>query len=368
MKLMVTEPLLPDLSDFDKYLQRIWTNKILTNGGPLHQELERELACLLDAKHISLFANATLALAVAQQALGLTGEVITTPYSFVGTAHTLVWNNLTPVFIDIEQSGFNMDAKKIKAAITEKTSAIMPVHCYGMPCNVAEIQEIADNYGLKVIYDAAHAFCVRNNGEMLTNYGDMSILSFHATKVFNTFEGGAVICNDLRLKQQLDSLKNFGIYDETTVTAIGINGKMSELHAAVGLAQLKNIKNAIALRKSIYELYAQLLSDVQGVTLIAPPASLEWNYAYLPILIDNSSGMLRNRLYERLKTENIYARRYFYPLITSHQIYSHYKRPSLKLENAANRADEVLCLPIYPSLKECDVKSVCRIVKDELAG
>ncbi|TFM28611.1 dTDP-4-amino-4,6-dideoxy-D-glucose aminotransferase VioA, partial [Escherichia coli] len=282
----VTQPSLPELAEFMPYLEKIWKNKWLTNNGPFHQELEEKLCEFLGVQHISLFNNATIALITALQALRITGEVITTPYSFVATSHAILWNGLTPVFVDIENDGYNIDYRKIEQAITPKTSAILPVHCYSTPCEVEEIQKIADNYGLKVIYDAAHAFGVNFKGQSLLNYGDLSILSFHATKVFNTFEGGAIISPDAKTKLRIDRLKNFGIADELTVTAPGINGKMSEINAAFGLVQLKHIEGSISKRKIIDSLYRNLLKGTPGITIFPGNINANSNYSYFPILID----------------------------------------------------------------------------------
>ncbi|MQP51113.1 dTDP-4-amino-4,6-dideoxy-D-glucose aminotransferase VioA, partial [Escherichia coli] len=281
----VTQPSLPELAEFMPYLEKIWKNKWLTNNGPFHQELEEKLCEFLGVQHISLFNNATIALITALQALRITGEVITTPYSFVATSHAILWNGLTPVFVDIENDGYNIDYRKIEQAITPKTSAILPVHCYSTPCEVEEIQKIADNYGLKVIYDAAHAFGVNFKGQSLLNYGDLSILSFHATKVFNTFEGGAIISPDAKTKLRIDRLKNFGIADELTVTAPGINGKMSEINAAFGLVQLKHIEGSISKRKIIDSLYRNLLKGTPGITIFPGNINANSNYSYFPILI-----------------------------------------------------------------------------------
>ncbi|HBM7477950.1 TPA: dTDP-4-amino-4,6-dideoxy-D-glucose aminotransferase VioA, partial [Escherichia coli] len=275
----VTQPSLPELAEFMPYLEKIWKNKWLTNNGPFHQELEEKLCEFLGVQHISLFNNATIALITALQALRITGEVITTPYSFVATSHAILWNGLTPVFVDIENDGYNIDYRKIEQAITPKTSAILPVHCYSTPCEVEEIQKIADNYGLKVIYDAAHAFGVNFKGQSLLNYGDLSILSFHATKVFNTFEGGAIISPDAKTKLRIDRLKNFGIADELTVTAPGINGKMSEINAAFGLVQLKHIEGSISKRKIIDSLYRNLLKGTPGITIFPGNINANSNYS-----------------------------------------------------------------------------------------
>ncbi|MBM6604628.1 MULTISPECIES: DegT/DnrJ/EryC1/StrS family aminotransferase [Leclercia] len=351
-KIFVTSPLLPPLEEFMPYLQKIWQNRILTNGGEFHQELEEALARYLGVKYVCLFANGTLALLTALQALRVTGEVITTPYSFVATSHTLLWNGLTPVFADIDPHTFNIDPERIEELITPQTTAIMPVHCYGIPCNVDKIQQLADIYGLKVIYDAAHAFGVRQNETSILNHGDLSVLSFHATKVFNTFEGGAIICHDSRTKQRIDYLKNFGFAGETRVVAPGINAKMNEMEAAFGLLQLQYIDSALQERAAISERYSEALKDIPGVTFFDPKDRFEWNHSYYPILIDDSFPLSRDALYEALKAEDVYCRRYFYPLISSFAMYNHLpSAASDKLPVASRLAEQILCLPIYPGLK-----------------
>ncbi|MGZ8546854.1 MAG: DegT/DnrJ/EryC1/StrS family aminotransferase, partial [Sulfuricurvum sp.] len=320
-RIYVTQPYLPPLDDFIPYLQQIWDSKILTNGGPFHQQLEEALCDYLGVKHISLFTNGTLALVTALQALRITGEVITTPYSFVATAHSLLWNGIKPVFVDIDPVTLNLDPSKIEAAITPQTTAILPVHCYGHPCDVKAIEEIADNYNLKVIYDAAHAFGVKDEGGSILRHGDLSVLSFHATKVFNTFEGGAIISPDAKTKQRIDHLKNFGFVDEVTVVAPGINGKMSEINAAFGLLQLQHIDNAIKQRKEIDKMYRNALCDINGITLLHEKSEQASNYSYFPILIEDEFSLSRDELYQQLRDNNIFARRYFYPLISDFPMY-----------------------------------------------
>lgn len=347
----VTSPLLPPLEKFIPYLEQIWQNKHLTNAGPFHQQLETALAEYLGVKHLSLFSNGTLALLTAFQALRLTGEVITTPYSFVATSHSLLWNELTPVFADIDPVTFNMNPESIESLITPRTSAILPVHCYGIPCNVEKIQRIADTYGLKVIYDAAHAFGVKQNNTSILTYGDLSVLSFHATKVFNTIEGGAIICPDARTKQRIDYLKNFGFADETTVIAPGINAKMNELQAAFGLLQLQHIDGALVRRKEIYTRYCEGLADIPGLTFLTVDPLVEWNHAYYPILVGDEFAIGRDTLYETLKEEGIYTRRYFYPLISSFSMYRHLPTAAPTHLPVANKlAQQILCLPIFPDL------------------
>nr|WP_052285291.1 DegT/DnrJ/EryC1/StrS family aminotransferase [Kluyvera genomosp. 1] len=363
----VTQPNLPELSEFIPYLEKIWNNKVLTNGGPFHVELENELAKYLGVKYVSLFSNATIALVTALQALEITGEVITTPYSFVATAHSIIWNNLEPVFVDIESDGYNIDVTKIEQAITDKTSAIMPVHCYGYPCQYDKIKDIADRHNLKVIYDAAHAFGVQDNNGSVLNHGDLSILSFHATKVFNTFEGGAIICNTPEMKKKIDQLKNFGFVDEVTVVAAGINGKMSEVNAAFGLLQLSHLEKAVKLRRKISEIYDAELSGIQGVKLLSVADGVNRNYSYYPLLITEDFPCSRDSLYNRMKEENIFARRYFYPLISDFPMYKN-KASSQKenLPRAGLRSQQVICLPLYPTMTIADVTRVIDIIKGEV--
>lgn len=349
--IFVTQPLLPSLDEFMPYLQQIWDSKRLTNSGPFHQQLEAALCDYLGVKHISLFANGTLALVTALQALRITGEVITTPYSFVATSHSLLWNGIKPVFVDIDPVTLNLDPNKIEAAITPQTTAIMPVHCYGQPCDVEAIQKIADNYGLKVIYDAAHAFGVKSGESSVLNYGDLSVLSFHATKVFNTFEGGAIVCRDEKTKLHIDHLKNFGFVGEVTVVAPGINGKMSEFNAALGMLQLKGIDQAIQKRQAIDARYRKALAGIKGINCLSNSSEEMANYAYFPILVLPDYPLTRDALYAKLKDKNIYARRYFYPLISDFPMYRGLQSaaPS-NLPVASRAAREVICLPIYPDL------------------
>lgn len=355
----VTQPFLPPLEELLPSLEQIWENKVLTNGGPFHQQFEAALAKYLGVPYISLFTNGTIALITALQALRITGEVITTPYSFAATSHALLWNGIKPVFADIREDDCNLDPEKIEAAITPQTTAILPVHCYGNPCAMARIQTIADNYGLKVIYDAAHAFGVRQNNASILNQGDLSILSFHATKIFNTFEGGAIVCHDPKLKQRIDYLKNFGFADETTVVAPGINGKMSEFQAALGLLQLKYVDAAIDRRGEIDRQYRQALASTPGITCLPIPADTQRNFAYFPILVGADYPLSRDALYEKLRNANVWARRYFYPLISEFSMYR--ELPSARRDNlpqASTAAAQVLCLPIYPDLSDADQQRV----------
>lgn len=372
----VTSPLLPDLGEFHKLLEQIWERKWITNNGVFHQEFEKALAEYLKVPYVSLFTNGTLPLITALQALRITGEVITTPYSFVATTHALWWNGIKPVFVDVEPTTGNIDPNKIEAAITPKTTAIMPVHVYGMPCNTKAIQEIADKYGLRVIYDAAHAFGVEVNGESILNAGDLSTLSFHATKVFNTVEGGAMIMHDEKTKKRIDYLKNFGFADETTVVAPGINSKMDEVRAAYGLLNLKQIDAAIEARKNVARKYIEALKDIEGISTFSymeesfgdfssphstgEGAGIKLNYSYFPIFVDAEKyGMTRDELYFKLKENGIYGRRYFYPLISNFSTYS--GLPSAAKENlpvATKMAESVICLPIHHGITDEDIKEI----------
>jgi len=363
----VTQPAMPDLEEYIPLLKQIWDSKILTNNGPFHKQLEKELADYLGVPYISLFANGTLALLTALQVLRVAGEVITTPYSFVATTHSLWWNNIKPVFVDIEPKYCNLDPGKIEAAITPQTTAILPVHVYGNPCQVERIQEIADIYGLKVIYDAAHGFGVRYKGQSIFNCGDLSVLSFHATKVFNTMEGGAIVSHDAATKKRIDYLKNFGFAGETTVIAPGINSKMNEMQAALGLVQLKHNAENIVKRKGIAQTYRNALHGISGISLLAEPQDTESNYAYLPIFVEEKEyGISRDQLYDKLKQCNVYGRRYFYPLISEFPMYRSLESATRKnLPLSYTVAERVICLPIYPSLKSDVVDYVCGILRRE---
>jgi dTDP-4-amino-4,6-dideoxygalactose transaminase len=359
----VTEPHLPPLEEFIPYLRAIWESRRLTNRGPFHQEFEAALARYLSVPHLALFANGTIALVTALQTLRITGEVITTPYSFVATSHSLFWNSIKPVFVDIDLRSFNLDPGKIEAAITPQTTAILAVHCYGNPCAVSQIQQIADTYGLKVIYDAAHAFGVKYRGESLLTHGDLSVLSFHATKVFTTFEGGAIICPDAKTKQRIDYLKNFGFADEVTVMAPGINGKMNEFQAALGLLQLKYIDQLIERRKVIDARYRARLEGLPGITCMIGPEDTIRNYAYFPIRVGDGYWLSRDELYQRLRSNNIFARRYFYPLISAFPMYRGLPSSVPKNLPMANRvSEEVLCLPIYPHLTDGQVDEITDLI------
>jgi len=365
MPIPVTRPLLPPLAEFLPYLEQVWESRTLTNGGNMHRQLERELADYLGVEHLALMANGTLALVTALQALRVTGEVITTPYSFVATAHSLLWNGIRPVFVDVDPRTLNLDPNQIEAAITPQTTAIMPVHCYGNPCDTAAIERIADTYNLRVIYDAAHAFGVDDDGGSILRHGDLSVLSFHATKVFNTFEGGAIICPDMRTYRRICHLKNFGFVDETTVVAPGINGKMSEVNAAFGLLQLRHIDAALARRKRIDGLYRDCLRGLPGIACMPPrDTQARANHAYFPILVGPECAISRDGLYELLRTHGIHARRYFYPLISDFPMYR--GLPSAdpdRLPVARSASLRVLCLPIYPDLSDAEVENICAIIR-----
>lgn len=368
----VTQPFLPPLEEFVPYLQQIWANKILTNGGPFHQQLEDELCRYLGVKHISLFTNATIALVTALQSLRISGEVITTPYSFVATSHSLLWNGIKPVFVDIDPVTLNLNAAKIEAAITPETTAILPVHCYGHPCDVEAIQRVADDYNLKVIYDAAHAFGVQDGSGSVLRHGDLSVLSFHATKVFNTFEGGAIISPDEKTKIRIDQLKNFGHVGETTVVAAGINGKMSEFNAALGLLQLQYIDSSISHRKNIDQAYRQALKSVKGIRCLETSGEIVSNFAYFPILVEPAYGKTRDELNVVLKENGIVSRRYFYPLISEYPMYRGLPSADKKLLPVANLASlQILCLPIYPDLsleKAVEVAEIIAKFGDNIRG
>jgi dTDP-4-amino-4,6-dideoxygalactose transaminase len=363
----VTRPELVSLDEFIPHLRKIWDSKILTNGGPFHQEFERRLCDYLGVKYIALFTNATIGLVTALQALRISGEVITTPYSFVATAHSLLWNGIKPVFVDIDPVTLNLDPAKIEAAMTPQTTAILPVHVYGHPCDVDRIEAIANTYDLKVIYDAAHAFGVRCHCGSVLTHGDMSVLSFHATKVFTTFEGGAIVCADEKARQRINYLKNFGFADEITVVAPGINGKMSEFNAALGLLQLNGVDQAFSQRKAIDERYRAGLEGVAGIRCLLPGSETASNYAYFPILVGPEYPISRDALYQKFRDNNIYVRRYFYPLISDFPMYR--GLPSAAHANlpvARAVSQQVLCLPIYPGLPHDQVDRVIELLRRKL--
>lgn len=362
-KITVTSPLLPDLEEFNRLLKEIWKSKWITNNGQFHRQLEKELAEYLKVPYISLFTNGTLPLITALQALRITGEVITTPYSFVATTHSLWWNGCKPVFVDIDPSNCGLNPSKIEAAITPKTTAIMPVHCYGKPCDIKGIQEIADKYGLKVIYDAAHAFGVEINEESILNAGDISTLSFHATKVYDTIEGGAMVMHDEQTKKRIDYLKNFGFAGEITVVAPGINSKMDEVRSAFGLLNLRQIDEAIAKRQQVAIKYREALKEVQGIRYFEDMPGVRHNYSYFPIFIEKEYGRTRDELYEAMKSQNILSRRYFYPLISEFSTYRNL--PSAGKENlpiATKLADSVLCLPMHHELTGEDINRILEVI------
>lgn len=360
----VTSPLLPNLKEFESLLSDIWDSRWITNNGHFHTKLESALAEYLKVPYISLFTNGTLPLITALQALHITGEVITTPYSFIATTHALWWNGIKPVFVDIDPETGNLDPQKIEAAITPTTTAIMPVHVYGQPCRINEIQEIADKYGLKVIYDAAHAFGVEIKGESILNAGDLSTLSFHATKVFNTIEGGAMIIKDEKTKKRIDYLKNFGFANETEVVAPGINSKMDEIRSAYGLLNLQQVDKAIESRHQTAIKYRKALANIKGVKFWNDTPGVKHNYSYFPIFInENEYGITRDELYFKMKEHNVFGRRYFYPLISSFSTYR--GLPSAGKDNlpiAYKMAEEVICLPMHHSLTEEDVNRVISII------
>lgn len=365
-KILVTSPLLPDLQEFNLYLQQIWDSKWLTNNGSFHQQFEKALAEYLGVEYISVFTNGTLPLITALQALGLTkGEVITTPYSFVATSHSIWWNQLTPVFVDVEPSTGNIDPAKIEAAITENTVAIMPVHVYGQPCDVEAIDAIAKKHNIMVIYDAAHAFGVKKDGESILKWGDISTLSFHATKVYGTIEGGALVCHSAEMKHQIDNLKNFGFRGEVNVEAPGINGKMDEVRAAFGLLNLKQVDAAIDKRHEIAEQYRKVIDQIEGLTYLQEKSNVRYNYGYFPIFVDEAKyGMSRDALYEKMKEANVFGRRYFYPLITTFTPYRDYpSAASSNLPVATKMADDVICLPMHHDLSAEAVERVIACIK-----
>ena len=360
----VTSPLLPDLDEFNELLKEIWSSRWVTNMGQFHKQLECALAEYLKVPYISLFTNGTLPLLTALQALGIKGEVITTPYSFVATTHSIWWNGCMPVFVDIDRTTGNIDPAKIEAAITPRTTAIMPVHVYGNPCKTKEIQEIADRHGLKVIYDAAHVFGVEVNGESVLNAGDMSTLSFHATKVYNILEGGALVMHDEETKKHIDHLKNFGFENDVTVVAPGINSKVDEVRCAYGLLNLKQVDAAIACRQKVAGKYREALRGVPGIRFFDDMPHVRHNYSYFPVFVNAEEyGLTRDELYFKLRAADIFGRRYFYPLICS---FSPYRGlPSATPENlpvATKMADEVICLPMHQELKDMDLERIINYI------
>ena len=360
----VTSPLLPDPDDLNKLLKEIWATKWITNNGKFHEQLENALCKYLKVPYISLFTNGTLPLLTALQALRVSGEVITTPYSFVATTHSIWWNGLKPVFVDIDPSNCGLDPDRIEAAITPRTTAIMPVHCYGKPCDSARIQQIADKYGLPIIYDAAHAFGVEVEGQSILNWGNLSTLSFHATKVYNTAEGGALVMHDESMKKRIDYLKNFGFESETEVVAPGINGKMDEIRAAIGLLNLQHVDTCIEARHQVAIRYREALRSVPGIRFFDDMPGVKHNYSYFPIFVNAEEyGMTRDELYAKLKSHGILGRRYFYPLISQFDTYR--ALPSAAPENLPNAtriANEVICLPMHHLLSDSDLNRIIDLV------
>ena len=365
MSITVTSPLLPDLKEFNSLLEQIWDSRWITNNGSFHKRLEEALCEYLKVPFISLFTNGTLPLLTALQALRITGEVITTPYSFVATTHSIWWNGCRPVFVDIDPATGNLDPDRIEAAITPKTTAIMPVHVYGKPCDTKRIQEIADKYGLKVIYDAAHAFGVEVDGKSILNAGDLSTLSFHATKVFNTIEGGAMVMHDAETKKRIDYLKNFGFANEVEVVGPGINSKMDEVRSAYGLLNLKQVDAAIEARHQVAIRYRKALEGIDGIIFFNDMPGVRHNYSYFPIFVNSDKyGMTRDELYFKMKEHGVLGRRYFYPLISTFSTYR--GLPSAAKENlpqAHKMADSVICLPMHHALSDADIQSVIDLIR-----
>lgn len=368
-KVRVTRPLMPSRERFDGYLDEIWQSAMLTNGGPFHDRLEAALRAHLNVEHLALFSSGTTALLVAMKALGVNGEVVTTPYTFAATTHAVHWSGLTPVFADIDPLTMNLDPACIEALLTPRTGAILPVHCYGVPCAVDAIGDIARRHGLPVIYDAAHAFGVEDAGGSILRHGDMSILSFHATKVFSTMEGGAIICRDAAMLERVKLMRNFGIVDESTVAAVGINGKLNEISAAFGLAQLEEVERARQRRKRIDAMYRAALSDIPGLVLLQRPEAGVQNFGYFPVFFDDAHLLGRDRLYAALRSEGIHARRYFHPLTSDYPIYRDCPSASpYKLPVAQKAARTVICLPIYADLEDNDVLKVIDVILKNALG
>lgn len=362
--IFVTKPTLPPLEEFEPYLREIWKNKVLTNNGPFNLQLEKELANYLGVPYISLFNNGTIALVTALKALVPTGEVITTPFSFVATSHAILWNQLTPVFADIEADTLNLDPCRVEAAISSKTKAILPVHCYGNPAQLEVFEEIAARYKLKLIYDASHAFGVKKNHNSILNFGHLATLSFHATKVFNTFEGGAIICQTEEIKNQIDKLKNFGFENETSVELTGINGKMSEFNSAFGLLQLKYIDEAIEKRKKVNDTYIDAINSIENLDPVIPSEAVtSKNYSYFPVLVRPKYPSSRDELFWKLKSNGVHSRRYFYPLINEFEMYKHLPSSDPNLMPVANKiADQIICLPIYSDLDMSTVNYIIDLI------
>lgn len=362
-KIEITKPFLPDLAEIQPYLERIWKTSKLTNGGLIHQEFEHALAEYLGVKYISLYANGTLALIMALKVLDLRGEVITTPFTWVATAQAIKWNNLTPVFVDVEGENFNIDPQKISEAISSRTTAILPVHVFGNPCNTEMIGQISCKYKLRVLYDAAHGFGIRVNGEPLCNFGDLSVLSFHATKIFSTCEGGAVVCHDLKTKLKLDALKNNGLTSSGTLVGQGLNAKMNELQAAFGLAQLKYVDLMIEQRKQSTLKYQDQLEGIRGISMLKTKENIKPNYSYLPVVIESEEFRgTRDDLLKFLLSRNIFARAYFHPLVTDFQQFSHFK--AINLETADLISKKILCLPLFYNISDNEIERVVNSIID----
>ena len=364
--ILVTKPFLPPIEELNPLLKKIWKSKVLTNNGPIHQKFERELANYLGVKYVTLFSNATIALMAALKSLKIEGEVITTPYSFVATANSIIWNNLKPVFVDVKQNSFNIDISEIEKNISSKTQAIMPVHCYGHPCEVEAINKIAKRKNLKVIYDASHAFGVKYKNKSLLSYGDLSVVSFHATKVLNTFEGGAIISNKQNVKKRLEDIKNHGIRKEKINYLPALNGKMSEIHAAIGVLQLKHINKILRKRNAINNLYLKQLNNIDGIEIIGPPKNTDWNASYFPILVNKDYPISRNKLFKTLKRKNIFARLYFYPSLSELNFFkkNKYIKNKNSFKNSKRYSDQIICLPMYPDILKKEVIKICSIIRE----
>ena len=362
-KIFVTKPFLPPLDEYVKFLEKIWSSKNVTNNGPFHQKFEIELAKYLDVEYVSLLNNATTALLVAIKALDLKGEIITTPYSFAATAHSIVWNGLKPVFVDTDSYAGNLDPVKVKAAINDSTGGIVAVHNYGIPGDVYALKNISEEYNLPIIYDAAPSIGVHFKGESIFSLGDLSIMSFHATKVFTTLEGGAIISKSLEMKKKIDRLKNFAIIDQENISGLGINGKMNEAEAALGILQLKYIETNIRKRNEIYDAYANALKSNKNLRMITFPKYLKYNYAYMPIFF-NDGIMVRDKVYKSLKDKNIICRKYWYPILPDHNFY---KNSIINdLTNARKLSESVLCLPIYPDLNSKNINLIIQVIEQVL--
>jgi dTDP-4-amino-4,6-dideoxygalactose transaminase len=364
--LHVTRPFLPPLKEFLPYLKEIWKSRILTNNGPFLQEFEKKLAGYLDVPYVTAVASGTSALELAIECLELKGEVITTPYTFAATSQVLLLRNITPVYVDIEPRSCTIDPDKIEQAITQRTTAILPVHVYGFPCNTEKIKAIAGKYKLKIIYDAAHAFGVRYNGKRIASYGDVSVFSFHATKILNTFEGGAVVCHDYNIKKKLDALRNFGLYNKEYVVNMGTNAKMNEFQAALGILQIKYADKIIARQKELYHLYLKGLSSIKGLSYYEVPDNTEWNYSFLPVFINESCRLSRDTLMAVMEDNGIHCRKYFWPVLSTFDLFKQHSILSGKMGTALLRSNEVICLPIYPDLNKRDVYRIIKIIEQSL--